>query len=180
MSIEMIEMSDEVKCPHCGEITHIGGLVGPHTNDCPKCGRPALPTVSAPKPTEQPAPQPVTHQGVFMDQYQAPNLVGIIMQALESHITALVDKRFNERMADIPTPDLEEIKDELNETIDEKMSEIKDEFNDMIDEKISDHTSEYDHDEYDTTVRTVNDAELDDLEDKIRDVLRGASFNINL
>ncbi len=115
-----------------------------------------------------------------MDNFQAPNLVGIIMQALESHITALVDKRFNERMADIPTPDLEEIKDELNETIDEKMSEIKDEINDMIDEKISEHQSEYDHDEYDQCVRNVDDAGLDDLEDKIRDVLRGASFNINL
>jgi len=115
-----------------------------------------------------------------MDNFQAPNLVGIIMQALESHITALVDKRFNERMADLPTPDLEELKDELNETIDEKMSEIKDEFNDMIDEKISDHQSEYDHDEYDQCVRNVDDAGLDDIEDKIRDVLRGSSFTISL
>ena len=171
MSIEMI---DEVMCPHCGYITHIGGLVGPNTNDCPKCGQPALPTVPA---TPE---QPVTHQGVFMDNYTAPNLVGIIMQALEQHIEAMVDKRFNERMADIPTPDLEELKDELNETIDEKMSEIKDEFSEMIDEKISDHTSEYDHDEYDQCVRNVDDAGLDDLEDKIRDVLRNSSFTINL
>ena len=115
-----------------------------------------------------------------MDNFTAPNLVGIIMQALESHITALVDKRFNERMADMPAPDLDELKDELNETIDEKMSEIKDEFNDMIDEKISDHQSEYDHDEYDQCVRNVDDAGLDDLEDKIRDVLRNSSFTINL
>lgn len=115
-----------------------------------------------------------------MDNFQAPNLVGIIMQALESHITALVDKRFNERMADMPAPDLDELKDELNETIDEKMSEIKDEINDMIDEKISDHTSEYDHDEYDQCVRDVENAGLDDLEDKIKDVLRGSSFTISL
>jgi len=115
-----------------------------------------------------------------MDNFQAPNLVGIIMQALESHITALVDKRFNERMADMPAPDLDELKDELNETIDEKMSEIKDEFNDMIDEKISDHQSEYDHDEYDQCVRDVENAGLDDLEDKIKDVLRGSSFTISL
>jgi len=134
------------------------------------------PTV--PATPEQPAV--TTHQGVFMDNYQAPNLVGIIMQALESHITALVDKRFNERMADMPAPDMDEIKDEITEAIDEKMSEIKDEINDMIDEKISDHTSEYDHDEYDQTVRTVDDAGLDDLEDKIRDVLRNSSFTINL
>jgi hypothetical protein len=120
--------------------------------------------------------QPVTHQGVFMDQYKAPNLVGIIMQALEQHIEAMVDKRFNERMADMPAPDLDELKDELNETIDEKMSEIKDEFNEMIDEKISDHQSEYDHDKYDTTVRTVNDAELDDIDQKIKDVVRSARF----
>jgi hypothetical protein len=137
------------------------------------------PTVPAtPVTTEQPATQPT--QGVFMDNFQAPNLVGIIMQALESHITALVDKRFNERMADMPAPDLDELKDELNETIDEKMSEIKDEINDMIDEKISDHTSEYDHDEYDQCVRDVENAGLDDLEDKIKDVLRGSSFTISL
>ena len=117
-----------------------------------------------------------------MDNFQAPNLIGIIMQALEQHIEAMVDKRFTERMAEIQIemPDLEEIKDSLTEMIDEKMSEIKDEFNDMIDEKISDHTSEYDHDEYDQTVRTVDDAELDDIENKIKDTLRGLSLSINL
>lgn len=117
-----------------------------------------------------------------MDQYKAPNLVGIIMQALEQHIEAMVDKRFTERMADIQIemPDLDELKDAMTEMVDEKMSEIKDEFNEMIDEKISDHTSEYDHDEYDETVRTVDEAGLDDLEDKIRDVLRNSSFTINL
>ena len=115
-----------------------------------------------------------------MDNFQAPNLVGIIMQALEQHIEAMVDKRFNERMADIPTPDLEEIKDELTETIDEKMSEIKDEINDMIDEKISDHQSEYDHDEYDQCVRNVDDAGLDDFDEKIKDTLRGISITLDL
>jgi uncharacterized membrane-anchored protein YjiN (DUF445 family) len=117
-----------------------------------------------------------------MDNFKAPNLVGIIMQALEQHIEAIVDKRFNERMAEIQIemPDLEEIKDSLTEAIDEKMSEIKDEFNDMIDEKISDHTSEYDHDEYDETVRTVDDAELDDIEAKITDVLRSLPITLNI
>jgi len=150
-----IEMIDEVKCPHCGYITHIGGLVGPHTNDCPKCGRPALPTVSAPQPT----------QGVFMDNFKAPNLIGIIMQALEQHIEAMVDKRFNERMADFEMPSMDDVKNALH---------------DMLQEKMDEHTSEYDHDEYDETVRTVDDAGLDDLEDKIRDVLRSSSFTINL
>ena len=125
-----------------------------------------------------PATQPT--QGITMENFQAPNLVGIIMQALESHISDLVDKRFNERMADIPTPDLEEIKDELTETIDEKMSEIKDEFNDMIDEKISDHTSEYDHDEYDRIMRDVDDAGLDNLENRVKEVLHGLTVTINL
>ena len=117
-----------------------------------------------------------------MDNFQAPNLIGIIMQALEQHIEAMVDKRFTERMAEIQIemPDLEEIKDAITEMVDEKMSEIKDEFNEMIDEKISDHTSEYDHDEYDQTVRTVDDAELDDIENKIKDTLRGLSLSINL
>ena len=132
------------------------------------------------EPTEQPATTTQPTQGVFMDNFQAPNLVGIIMQALESHITALVDKRFNERMADMPAPDLDELKDELNETIDEKMSEIKDEFNDMIDEKISDHQSEYDHDEYDQCVRDVENAGLDDFEDKIKDTLRGLTITLDV
>ena len=117
-----------------------------------------------------------------MDNFQAPNLIGIIMQALEQHIEAMVDKRFTERMADIQIemPDLEELKDTMTEMVDEKMSEIKDEFNDMIDEKLSDHTSEYDHDEYDETVRTVDNAELNELENKIKDTLRGLSLSINL
>jgi C-terminal processing protease CtpA/Prc len=139
------------------------------------------PTPATPVTTEQPAPQPT--QGVFMDNLQAPNLVGIIMQALEQHIEAMVDKRFNERMASIPAPDFEELlmlKDELTETIDEKMSEIKDEINDMIDEKISDHQSVYDHDEYDQCVRDVENAELDDIEAKIKDVMRGMTITLDL
>jgi hypothetical protein len=136
------------------------------------------PTV--PATPEQPAPQPT--QGVFMDNFQAPNLIGIIMQALEQHIEAMVDKRFTERMAEIQIemPDLEEIKDSLTEMIDEKMSEIKDEFNDMIDEKISDHTSEYDHDEYDQCVRDVENAGLDDFDEKIKDTLRGISITLDV
>jgi hypothetical protein len=116
-----------------------------------------------------------------MDNFTAPNLVGIIMQALESHIAALVDKRFNERMADTQPdmPSMDELKDHITEMIDEKVSDMHSEINDMIDEKISDHQSEYDHDEYDTTVRTVNDAELDDIEEKIKHVLRGIRFEAN-
>jgi hypothetical protein len=48
-----------------------------------------------------------------MDNFQAPNLVGIIMQALEQHITALVDKRFNERMADFEMPSMDDVKNAL-------------------------------------------------------------------
>ena len=36
------EPDDYVKCPHCGEISHIGGLIGEHTNDCPRCGKQIL------------------------------------------------------------------------------------------------------------------------------------------
>ena len=136
------------------------------------------------EPTEQPATttQPVTHQGVFMDNYQAPNLVGIIMQALEQHIEAVVDKRFTERMAEIQIemPTVDDLKDTITEMVDEKVGEMRDEFQEMIDDKLCEHTSEYDHDEYDQTVRTVDDAELDDIEDKIKDVLRNSSFTINL
>jgi TPP-dependent pyruvate/acetoin dehydrogenase alpha subunit len=139
---------------------------------------------TAPATTEQPAPQPP--QGVFMDNFQAPNLIGIIMQALESHITALVDKRFTERMAEIQIemPNMDEIKDAItemvDEKVDEKVSDIHNEIKDMIDEKISDHQSEYDHDEYDQCVRNVDEGWTDDLEEKIREVLRGSSFTINL
>jgi hypothetical protein len=170
MNIEMIETSDEVKCPHCGEITHIGGLVGPHTNDCPKCGRPALPTVSAPQPT-----QPT--QGVFMDNFTAPNLVGIIMQALEQHIEAMVDKRFNERMNDLKDPTLPEIKDIMTEMFDEMLEERLD---DKLTERMEEHTNEYDHDEYDQCVRNVDDAGLDDIEDKIKDTLRGLTITLDV
>lgn len=38
----MVNEFDEVTCPHCGEITHIGGLIGKHTDDCPRCGKSAL------------------------------------------------------------------------------------------------------------------------------------------
>lgn len=112
-----------------------------------------------------PATQPVTHQGVFMDKYQAPNLVGIIMQALEQHIEAMVDKRFNERMACVSAPSLDDIKDAIT---------------DMIDEKMEEHTNEYDHDEYDETVRTVDDAGLDDLEEKVKDIMRGLTISLDV
>jgi len=36
-------MSDFVTCPHCGEVTHLGGLIGPTTVNCPKCGEAVLP-----------------------------------------------------------------------------------------------------------------------------------------
>lgn len=132
------------------------------------------------EPTEQPATQPT--QGVFMDNFQAPNLMSIIMQALEQHIEAMVDKRFNERMADAQPdmPSMDELKDHITEMVDEKVGEVRDEFNEMIADKLCGHTREYDHDEYDQTVRTVDDAGLDDLEEAIKDVLRNSSFSINL
>jgi hypothetical protein len=116
-----------------------------------------------PATTEQPAPQPT--QGVFMDNLQAPNLIGIIMQALEQHIEAMVDKRFNERMADFEMPSMDDVKNALT---------------DMLDEKMEEHTSEYDHDEYDQCVRDVENAGLDDFDEKIKDTLRGLSLSINL
>ena len=100
-----------------------------------------------------------------MDNFQAPNLVGIIMQALESHITALVDKRFNDRMADFEMPSMDDVKNALT---------------DMIDEKISDHQSEYDHDEYDQCVRDVENAGLDDFDEKIKDTLRGLTITLDV
>jgi uncharacterized membrane protein YheB (UPF0754 family) len=115
-----------------------------------------------------------------MDNFQAPNLVGIIMQALESHITALVDQRFNERMKEIELPNADAITDMIDEKVDDKVSNIHNEILDMIDEKISDHQSEYDHDEYDQCVRNVDDAGLDDIEDKIKDVLRGISVTLDI
>jgi hypothetical protein len=110
-----------------------------------------------------PATQPT--QGVFMEQYQSPNLVGIIMQALESHITALVDKRFNERVADIKMPDLDNLKDIITEMVDEKMEE---------------HTHAYDHEDYDRVVSLVDDSDLDDLEEKVRDILRSTPITLDL
>jgi hypothetical protein len=116
-----------------------------------------------PATTEQPAPQPT--QGVFMDNFQAPNLIGIIMQALEQHIEAMVDKRFNERMADFEMPSMDDVKNALT---------------DMLDEKMEEHTSEYDHDEYDQCVRDVENAGLDDFDEKIKDTLRGISITLDV
>lgn len=40
---ENLELNgDEVKCPHCGEVSNIGGLIGPTTDDCPRCGERVL------------------------------------------------------------------------------------------------------------------------------------------
>jgi hypothetical protein len=147
-----------------------------------------------------PATQPT--QGITMENFQAPNLMGIIMQALESHITNLVDKRFNERMEEIKMPgwDIDDIKNVMTETfeemmddrldaqltekvddaVDQKVDEFRGEINDMIDEKISDHTSEYDHDEYDRIVRDVDDSGLEDLDNKVKEVLHGLTVTINL
>ena len=136
-------------------------------------------TIEMIEPTTPATPTQPT-QGITMDNFQAPNLVGIIMQALESHITALVDKRFNERMADLPTPNMDDIKDTITNMVDEKVSDMHSVIDDMIDEKISEHTSEYDHDEYDQTVRTVDDAELDDIEAKIKDVMRGMTITLDV
>ena len=136
-------------------------------------------TIEMIEPTTPATPTQPT-QGITMDNFQAPNLVGIIMQALESHITALVDKRFNERMADMPALDMDDIKDTITNMVDEKVSDMHSVIDDMIDEKISDHTSEYDHDEYDQTVRTVDDAELDDIEAKIKDVMRGMTITLDV
>jgi hypothetical protein len=100
-----------------------------------------------------------------MDNFQAPNLVGIIMQALEQHIEAMVDKRFNERMADFEMPSMDDVKNALT---------------DMLDEKMEEHTDAYDHEEYDQCVRDVDAAGLDDLEDKITDVLRSLPITLNI
>ena len=65
-------------------------------------------------------------QGVFMDNFQAPNLVGIIMQALEQH------------------------------------------------------TDAYDHEKYDEMVGIIEDSGLDDLEEKVKDVMRNVSITLDL
>lgn len=36
------EADDEVRCPHCGETSDVGSLVGLTTDDCPRCGKPVL------------------------------------------------------------------------------------------------------------------------------------------
>jgi len=55
----------------------------------------------------------------------------------------------------------------------------------MVQEAMDDHTSTYDHDEYDNATSVINDTDFDDfmtksddLEDAIRDTVRGMSFEI--
>ena len=121
----------------------------------------------------EPATPTQPTQGVFMDNFQAPNLVGIIMQALEQHIEAMVDKRFNERMNDLKDPSIHEIKDIMTEMFDELLDE-------KLTEKMEEHTDAYDHEEYDQCVRDVDAAGIDDLEDKITDVLRSLPITLNI
>lgn len=33
---------DTVKCPHCHHTSEIGSLIGPTTDDCPRCGKPVF------------------------------------------------------------------------------------------------------------------------------------------
>jgi DNA-directed RNA polymerase subunit RPC12/RpoP len=35
-------MTDRIPCPHCGNTSDIGLLIGPQTNECPHCGERAL------------------------------------------------------------------------------------------------------------------------------------------
>ena len=121
-------------------------------------------TIEMIEPTTPATPTQPT-QGITMDNFQAPNLVGIIMQALESHITALVDKRFNERMADFEMPSMDDVKNALT---------------DMLDEKMEEHTHAYDHEDYDRVVSLVDDSDLDDLEEKIKDTLRGMTITLDV
>jgi len=116
-------------------------------------------------------------QGVFMDNFQAPNLVGIIMQALEQHIEAMVDKRFNERMNDLKDPSIHEIKDIMTEMFDEMLDE---KLEARIDEKFEQHTDAYDHEKYDEMVGIIEDSGLDDLEEKVKDVMRNVSITLDL
>ena len=39
---DALKDTDSVICRHCETITHIGGLIGPSTNDCPFCGHSIL------------------------------------------------------------------------------------------------------------------------------------------
>lgn len=130
------------------------------------------------EPTTPATPtQPVTHQGVFMDKYQAPNLVGIILQALEQHIEAMVDKRFNERMNDLKDPSIHEIKDIMTEMFDEMMDE---KLEARLDEKLEEHTDAYDHEKYDEMVGIIEDSGVDDIEEKIKDVMRNVSVTLDI
>lgn len=36
------EYADYIECKHCEEFTHIGSLIGKHTNNCPCCGNKVL------------------------------------------------------------------------------------------------------------------------------------------
>lgn len=75
---------------------------------------------------------------------------------------------------------LEDKLDNIKDASDERIKEIAEE---VAEQAISEHKYEYDHDEYDSIVsgieEQVNDAINDlDLEDKLRDALRGMTFDI--
>lgn len=42
-SMERPELNDDYEtCQHCGEVSHLSGLIGEDTNNCPRCGFPIL------------------------------------------------------------------------------------------------------------------------------------------
>lgn len=102
-------------------------------------------------------------------------LFSVALKYAEPQIKRMVDEQVQARVAS-----LEGRLHDLTTASDERIKEIAEE---VAEQAIDAHKYDYDHDEYDSIVsgieEQVNDAINDiDIDDKVRDALRGMTFDI--
>jgi hypothetical protein len=115
-----------------------------------------------------------------------------LFSRVEDLETIVRDRLFGEQPDKYKTSDLDEMSSRIAalearlETIttasDERIQEIADDAARMV---LAEHNEEYDHDGYDRLEDKINDKVEEaiddyDFEDKVRDILRGASVNIDI
>lgn len=94
------------------------------------------------------------------------NLITALLAALEQHIRELVTQQVTAVLAAQPTQPKQETEavvdmDKLRELV---APIVASQVEAAVEEAIADHTSDYDHEEYDSAVRTLSDYDLDDLD----------------
>lgn len=111
-------------------------------------------------------------------QQQHANIVGELAQRIAALETRLTEAGLFQKETNV-TVDMDALR-ELVTPLVGSMVEAK------IEEAISAHCEEYDHDEYDRMLRTMEDHDLDDfvkqheLEDAVKDAVRDLTFEVSV